>query len=65
MEKQNLDALLYVVCVNNSEYPASLELSKYRKRTVKNQEVEMEVSETPNTEQNWAKESLSNQSITA
>ena len=28
MEKQNSDVFLYAVCVNNSEYPASLELHK-------------------------------------
>jgi len=28
MEKQNSNGLLYAVCVNNSEYPASLELHK-------------------------------------
>ena len=28
MEKQTLDGSLFAVCVNNSEYPASLELHK-------------------------------------
>ena len=28
MDKQSSDILLYAVCVNNSEYPASLELHK-------------------------------------
>ena len=28
MEKQNSEVWLYAVCVNNSEYPASLELHK-------------------------------------
>jgi hypothetical protein len=28
MEKQNSDVALFAVCVNNSEYPASLELHK-------------------------------------
>jgi hypothetical protein len=28
MKKQNPEVLLYAVCVNNSEYPASLELHK-------------------------------------
>ena len=28
MEKQNSEASLFAVCINNSEYPASLELHK-------------------------------------